>query len=362
MMKVTFLLTTNMNRPIGGHKVVFEYANYLVKNGIKVKLIFVKHPDFYNKSKLYRILQYTYWTILNKTPYKNRVTWFDIDDNIECCWNVNPQRIEIGEDEKVVATASWTAEILNKIKAIPDFQKYYFIQSYEALWNSPEMVDSTWLMPFNKIVIATWLQKLGTEKFNVQTKLIPNFINSKSFVNRNPQQNREKIISLLIHSSELKQSDFGIRVLKKVQEMVPEAKFLLFGTVKKFETDLSNSQYFENATEECLNNIYNKSMIYLVPSKLEGWGLTAMEAMTSGAVVISNENGGIDDIVESGYNGWITDFDDEQRIANIIVDTINNEALRIKMVENSEKTLKNFSLEKSGHQFMEYLRDPKNNR
>lgn len=360
-MKVTFILTTNLNKPIGGHKIVYEYANYMANKGIKVRLIFVKHPDFYNKTLLYRCTQYLYWTLFKKTPYKNYITWYPLDKRIEIDWNINPRHVKVNSDELVVATASWTAVILNKVQNIPNIQKFYFIQSYEALWSSEEMVDATWQMPFIRIVIATWLQELGENKFNVATNLIPNFLTEGSFLNSLPQKQRNKTISLLIHSSKLKKSDVGIRILKLVHRMDPDVNFLLFGTVSKFQTDLPNSKYYENASEETLNEIYNESMIYLVPSQLEGWGLTAMEAISSGAVVVSNKNGGVNDFIKSEYSGWIMSFDNEQEVANLIVNLINNAQLREKIVTNSEIMLRQFSLEKSADEFINLLKKSDSN-
>lgn len=143
--------------------------------------------------------------------------------------------------------------------------------------------------------------------------------------------------------------------------MNPDVNFLLFGTVSNFQTDLPNSKYYENASEKTLNKIYNESMIYLVPSELEGWGLTAMEAMSSGSVVVSNKNGGVNDFIKSEYSGWIISFDNEQEVANLIVNLINNAQLREKIVANSEIMLKQFSLEKSADKFIDLLKKTHSN-
>lgn len=50
-MIVSFVLPFYAKRPVGGVKVVYEYANYLVENGHKVFIYYVKKETL-NKIKL----------------------------------------------------------------------------------------------------------------------------------------------------------------------------------------------------------------------------------------------------------------------------------------------------------------------
>ena len=45
-MKITFCLPSFAEHPIGGFKMVFEYANRLSKNGHKVNIVFLTEYKF----------------------------------------------------------------------------------------------------------------------------------------------------------------------------------------------------------------------------------------------------------------------------------------------------------------------------
>jgi glycosyltransferase involved in cell wall biosynthesis len=45
--------------------------------------------------------------------------------------------------------------------------------------------------------------------------------------------------------------------------------------------------------------------VFIMPSRSEGWGLAALEAMAAGLPVIASNTGGLREIVEAGKTGWL---------------------------------------------------------
>lgn len=55
--------------------------------------------------------------------------------------------------------------------------------------------------------------------------------------------------------------------------------------------------------------LYEAAHVVLVPSRLEPFGLVAVEGMSAGRLVVASEVGGLREIVRSGRTGWLCEPD-----------------------------------------------------
>lgn len=353
-MKVTWVLPQNYDIPIGGYKIVYQYANQLVHMGHKVRIVFLQDPALIKKNIGYVLLRAIYWKLFNKNPLKRDVSWFDLNSKIEINWNITEDQLVFSDDEKVIATAFWTANAVNRAN-IPSENKYYFIQDYEVFSGSEEDVDKTWQLPLKKFSVSTWLSDFGREKFDQSIMVIPNFLDDRDeFGVTNPIEMRQHTIALLNHSSKRKNTKIGLDIIQLVKERVPDLTVKLFGT-EEFSTQSDGFiEYFRRPTRTQLrDDIYNQAMIYLLPSEYEGWGLTAMEAMASGDIVISNDNGGVNDFINSGENGFILDFDTIDVVVDKVVELLKSKDTKIAMAASHITEL--YSVDKSTELLIQYL-------
>ncbi len=60
--------------------------------------------------------------------------------------------------------------------------------------------------------------------------------------------------------------------------------------------------------------------LFIMPSRSEGWGLAALEAMAFGLPVIASNTGGLAEIVEHGKTGWLIPPGDPSALAAAIAD------------------------------------------
>ncbi len=65
-----------------------------------------------------------------------------------------------------------------------------------------------------------------------------------------------------------------------------------------------------------LPSLYGAMSIVAAVSRVEGFGLTCLEAMSSGTPVIASRAGGFELVVRDGEDGWIVDCDDSAQIAD----------------------------------------------
>ncbi|MGF7046854.1 glycosyltransferase involved in cell wall biosynthesis [Paenibacillus sp. DS2015] len=63
----------------------------------------------------------------------------------------------------------------------------------------------------------------------------------------------------------------------------------------------------------------------IVPSRWEGFGIVAIEALRNKKPVIASNRGALPEIIQSGVNGYIFDFDHKEELVNIIQGLSKNE-------------------------------------
>jgi glycosyltransferase involved in cell wall biosynthesis len=68
--------------------------------------------------------------------------------------------------------------------------------------------------------------------------------------------------------------------------------------------------------------------LVVVPSRFEGFGLTALEAMALGRPVVATTAGGLPEVIEHGVSGWLVAPAEPQALAAAISSLLDNAALR----------------------------------
>jgi len=91
---------------------------------------------------------------------------------------------------------------------------------------------------------------------------------------------------------------------------------------------------------------YNIFDIFVLPSRLEGFGLVVIEAMMSKSCAIRSDTEGAYDQINHGEDGFIFKNNDYQSLAALLKLNIEDENLRLKIArKGQEKALKKFSIE-----------------
>ena len=69
---------------------------------------------------------------------------------------------------------------------------------------------------------------------------------------------------------------------------------------------------------------YDKIDVLLMPSRSEGFGLTAIEGMARGCVLVASNTGGLPEVVREGYVGLLHQPESVDDLANKICSLIEN--------------------------------------
>ncbi len=110
---------------------------------------------------------------------------------------------------------------------------------------------------------------------------------------------------------------------------------------------------FSPSDEERDRIFYEESQINILPSNWEATGITLIEAMAKGNVIITTyQNEVAEIIIKEGENGYIYNYTDIDKLTEILVNLINDYELRQKIREKNLEEAKNFTWEAI---FPEYL-------
>lgn len=353
-MIVNFIMRFHNDTPNGGAKIVFNYANYLAKKNNEIKITFVADTPYkdrkYNKpASIKHIVKF-----LKDNNIQKKITWMNLDSKIKIDSYYSIKNIPFDRNEIIIAFDYGI--ILSLYDVLPNLNNcFYLIQHDEKVYYDKNIVRKAWRLPVTKIVISTWLYN-KIKPYDDNVILIKNFVETKNFFVNNSIEDRKNVVSIIQHPNPSKGTKVGIDALKIVKKEIPDLRVIMFGTHSPSNNLPEYFTYYKDADVRTLrNSIYNKSAIYLLTSYLEGWGLTATEAMACGATLISTKNGGVDDFGIDNETALLSNPGDSKKMAQNIVLLLKNKSKRISMGYAGKRKVEGFTFEKSSSKFENVL-------
>jgi glycosyltransferase involved in cell wall biosynthesis len=354
-MKINFILPSFGNNPIGGFKVVYEYANRLVASGNIVNvihpLLLQKHDSLYRQTRSYG--RY----LISKFDKSYRPdSWFTLDSRVNVLMVPFLSEKYIPNADFLIATAWYTTKPLAYLSNRKG-KKYYIIQNYEIWAGEKNEILSSFRLPFKKIVISHWLEKLvnsqGEDAF-----YIPNGFDFKAFgIDVRPEDRNNSTIMMLYHKLHFKCSNFGLRAIKKVKDVIPNLKLILFSVYPPPEKLPEWISFYHQTEQSTLRSLYNESAIFISPSILEGFALPPAEAMLSGCALIASDIGGHREYAISNSTALLFPPKDIRKLIDNICLLIDNNTFRIKLAYDGHNFIKQFSWEKSSNNLETILKN-----
>ncbi|MEB0010055.1 glycosyltransferase family 4 protein [Glaciimonas sp. Gout2] len=299
-MKINFLLPTPGHHPVGGYKVVYEYANGLVARGHDVTVThqMIMVPD---------ATALRQWARYAKSRLKGDwlpTDWFKVDPRVKMRMVLSMTPSSLGKADALIATAWETAEIAVKLP-VSCGKKFYFIQHFEEWSGDRDRVLATWRLPLQKIVIADWLRQIAIGEGHT-AHYIPNGVDFVAFGTDIPAASRDPhTVIMLYHNFDWKGSVDGLTALRTAKVSVPDLKVILFGVPQEPAGLEPWFEYHQLPSQDLLRSLYNRAAIFLSPSWAEGWPLPPAEAMLCSAATVLTDIGGHR---EYGVNGETTRF------------------------------------------------------
>ncbi|MBM7321314.1 glycosyltransferase family 4 protein [Streptococcus suis] len=331
-MKLTFCLPEISQVPMGGYKIIFEYANRLVDRGHEVSIVFLTHT-VWNRLTNNSFIK----SIVGQLRGRNEPSWFSLDSKIQKIMTPYLDGREFPDADFVFATAATTA---GYVKSLPNRcgKKCYFIQDFETWLLPEEEVIETFSYGFINFTVSNWLNDLVKSYTSDETICLPNPIDTEFFKVINPIENRNSLsLGMLYHEGEHKGIPYALEAIEKVKNKYPEVTVNIFGVPERPRSLPRYFNYVQKATQEELLELYNNTAIFVCATIDEGFGLTGAESMACGCALVSTAYSGVFEYAKHEVNALLSPIKDSQTLADNIIRLIEDQNLRYSLADRASQ-------------------------
>ena len=192
-----------------------------------------------------------------------------------------------------------------------------------------------------------------------EIKVVHNFIDTEKYDRESQNECQriavakpeERILTHISNFRPVKRIEDVVKIFYNVQKEIP-AKLLMVGEgpekrnaellVKKL--GISDSVIFLGNSHE-IAKILCYSDVFLLPSKSESFGLSALEAMAAETAIISTNTGGLPEVNVHGVTGYLSNLGDVEDMSKNAVSILKDDAILLRFKANAKKHTKQFCLE-----------------
>ncbi len=187
--------------------------------------------------------------------------------------------------------------------------------------------------------------------------------NAVNLKNYKPRKQQKKYLSLITIGSLVKNKNhiFLLRVVKYIS-LKRACSIIIVGDgpekekLEKFALKFNLNSIFTGNVDD-VSKYLTKADIYVHASKKEAFGLTLIEAMACGKVVISLDGKGNSELIKDGVNGFLINEENIEKFAEKILSCYDNQDLYEKISKEGLKTSYFFNIEKYVQNLVKIYRD-----
>lgn len=351
-MRISLVLPAHSPLPIGGYRVVYEYANRLARRGHRVTLIHASRLR--NIPQKLRQLSALVARIRHGRAWflRARPGWQQLDGRVTVRHVYEPTQASIPDGDAVIGTLWATTEYVLEYP-LTKGQKFYLIQgpSEIDLGGAPrDRVDRLWRSrELKKVVVARWLYEralsLGVEPGDV--RYIPNAVDTQLFRLIQPIKSRSCSACMMFGSETRRGSWYGVEALEIVRAVHPEFEATLFSTERRPPGIPTWMKFVTNPAQDHLAALYNASRFYVCSSLAEGWHLPPTEAMACGCALITADIPGVRDYATHGVTALLCPPEDSSALAQHLLNLLDDDQQRIALAQKGWEFINGLSWERS---------------
>ena len=343
-MRVTFALPCYAANPLGGLKVVYEYANRLVARGHDVVIIhpraLTEPPSGIDNAKSYL------WGFKTRLRDRPLVPWFEISPSVKIRFVRTLSDDAFPEADVVFATGWQTAEYVWCLPANRG-RKLYLVYDVEFWETEPPDVraeiEGTFRlgMPIiagapaaEEMVRAAGVKPRATIVAGIDHELLRVVT---AIENRNPSA-----IGFPMRQETHKGSCDAITAVELVRERLGNGV-----RAAAFGTDLPESmptwiERWESPSDGELRRFYNSLAVFVFPSRHEAWGLPGLEAQACGAALVAADNRGVRGYAKDRETALLVPPSRPELLADAVERLVRNDELRRRLAMRGVEVARQF--------------------
>jgi glycosyltransferase involved in cell wall biosynthesis len=253
--------------------------------------------------------------------------------------------------EIIVGIGMWCSAQLGRLSSRSN-PKIQYIRGLTP-WKV-ELQKEALSLPLPKVAIASYIAEAAkTFNSNCSCIVIPNGIDLREYY---PclEDNQRDGIGTIYARAWAKDPQTVLGVLNRLKVELPGISQYVFGASKR-PNNIPRKRYTHQPSVEQARRLYCRSKVWIMASRSEGFSLPILEAMACGCSVVATDCGGPKDIIKNGENGFLTEVGNVGQICEKVKLLMNDDALRLKFIESSQKTVQDFSWDKSVDKLEGYL-------
>ena len=233
--------------------------------------------------------------------------------------------------KNIITTAHTAADIYKDLRLIHFIQRHC-VRAFTCITELAEQSffsTSQLYMPETKLKKRNHFTIHNCLSIDNSRKTIDN--SKLSTLNSQPKHYTLGVVSRL---ETIKGMDLVIPAFAKVLKKHPDTRLIVVGngslrsSMEQQAVELGCADHITWAgrqPQDELANWYSQMDIVLMPSRSEGFGLTAIEAMANGCVIVASNVGGLPEVVRDGTCGLLHRSEDIIDMANKISSLVSNE-------------------------------------
>jgi glycosyltransferase involved in cell wall biosynthesis len=357
-MRISFIRHGAARLPVGGYRVVFEYARALSARGHQVNVIQAPLCVVGNLNIARRLKNLANFAVRSAGLYGGYRphAWFDLPRQIHQSWvpSLHPRWIPAAE--VVIATTWETAEW---VQQFPDTcgRKFHLIQGLETCFEGVDeaRVLAVWKAPFHRLVISRWLLDLAHE-MGLEADYLPNGLDFNDFgLDIPPQQRNPRQLLMVYHPQACKDFETGWRGILESRESIPDLQVAMFSFFPRPAQVPAWVEYYYRPSRGQLRRLYNQAALFISSSRMEGWGLPSCEAAQCGAALCVTDIGGHREFARHEETALLSPPGDSPALAANIVRLIQHSDLRLRLAKSAHEYVQQFTWAKAVTRLEEIL-------
>ena len=229
-MRITIILPFPVTKPVGGAKIMYEYANRLHGRGHEVIVLHaIRRPFKKTKTPIW-VKQFIY-----KLRNVSRPSWFSLHKEIRSI--IVPEiKDQYVPDGDIVLCTWWQMAYAISELSPQKGKPFNLIQDYEIWKGQEDLVHESYRLPIYHMVIANYLEEIVLKYSAKKPLYAPIAIDTEKFYIQTPIQKRKPDSIMMLYSKEVRKgTKCGLEALIKLREEIPTLQVTLFGVYEKPE-------------------------------------------------------------------------------------------------------------------------------